>query len=357
MDRSNYIEINGNTCLQIGIIGSGLKPNKTYGIGTVDGYNQIGKLVEIGEGGEGIGLRIVQNVESPKDMYLIDGNDNVLMEIYDGHIKTKNFDSRTLNIQAIQDYANQPANPFLDLRGKTVGFLGDSITAGSGASSNAYRYSSVFCKLAGCREVNLGVGGTCIAANTKNGATNQRFITRVTGEGYPNIIKGLDLLFVFGGTNDFSYDIKAVGTPFTEETITGNDYIGTKRKTYNTDNESFSGAVIELIRAIKTTYNTLPIVFMTPLNRGEYGSPARPSSIDSNANGNYIDDFTDAIKTICRFYEVPVFDSNQHFPYNLASSSTRFSSDHLHPNDYGHAVLAKALYRWTISNLDIAYVY
>lgn len=280
----------------------------------------------------------------------VDSNGKSIVEFTNGNIKTENFDSSNLP----STYYN---NPFLDLTGKTVGFLGDSITAGSGASSTSNRYSSVFCQLAGCTEVNLGVGGTCIAANTKNGATSQRFITRVTGTGYPDIIKGLDLLYVFGGTNDFSYDIKAVGTPFTEETITGNDYIGTKRKTYNTDNESFSGAVIELIRAIKTTHPTLPIVFITPLNRGEYGSPARPSSQDSNANGNYLDDFTDAIKTICRFYEVQVFDSNQHFPYNLASSSTRFSSDHLHPNDYGHAVLAKALYRWTISNLDIAYVY
>ena len=280
----------------------------------------------------------------------VDSNGKSIVEFTNGNIKTENFDSSNLP----STYYN---NPFLDLTGKTVGFLGDSITAGSGASSTSKRYSSVFCRLAGCKEINLGVGGTCIAANTKNGATNQRFITRVTGTGYPDIIKGLDLLFVFGGTNDFSYDIKAVGTPFTEETITGNDYIGTKRKIYNTDNESFSGAVIELIRAIKNIYNTLPIVLITPLNRGRYGNPERPSSIDSNANGNYLDDFTNAIKTIGRFYEVPVFDSNQHFPYNLASLSTRFSSDHLHPNDLGHAVLAKALYRWTISNLDIAYVY
>ena len=277
-------------------------------------------------------------------MVLTDANDNVLVQFADGHIKTKEFDSRNIPEQ-IKEW------DFLDLSGKTVGFLGDSITAGSGASSNSKRYSTLFCEYAGCTERNMGIGGTCLCANTKNGLSSSRFITRVTSAN----ITGLDLLVIFGGTNDFSYDIKAVGNHFEEETITGSTYTGTKKRIPNSDNESFSGALHELILAVRALNQGLPIVYVTPLNRRNYNtSDARPATQDSNANGDYITDYVDAIKEICQFYSIPVFETTNHYPYDFSQSGwTTYTSDGIHPNDAGHAVLAKALYRWIVTNLTI----
>lgn len=280
------------------------------------------------------------------DIIIEDDNGNALVQFAEGHIRTKNFDSRNLST---------PSTSFLDLSGKTVGFLGDSITAGSGASSSSSRYSTLFCSIAKCTERNLGNAGTCLAANTKNGRTSDRFITRVTSAN----ITGLDLLFIFGGTNDFSYDIKAVGNHFEEETITGNTYTGTKKRVANSDNESFSGALHELILAIRAINPALPIVYLTPLSRGVYNTTdSRPTSYETNANGDYLSDFTDAIKDICAFYNIPVFHSVDHFPYDLAQDTknsiiTGLSTDAIHPNDKGHAILAQTLYRWTITNVAI----
>lgn len=280
------------------------------------------------------------------DIIIEDDNGNALVQFAEGHIKTKNFDSRNLST---------PSIPFLDLSGKTVGFLGDSITYGVGASSNATRYSTVFCSIANCTERNLGVSGTCLAANTKNGKGDQRFLTRVTSAN----MNGLDLLIIFGGSNDFSYDIKPIGSHFEEETITGNTYRGTKKRVANSDNETFAGALHELILAIRAINPALPMVYLTPVSRGVYNlTEPRGTSYETNANGDYLSDFTDAIKDICAFYSIPVFHTVDHFPYDLAQDTknaiiTGLSTDAIHPNDRGHAILAQTLYKWIITNISI----
>ena len=44
-----------------------------------------------------------------------------------------------------------------------IGFLGDSITAGAGASAPEKTYAAVLCGKIGAEEINYGVGGTRIA--------------------------------------------------------------------------------------------------------------------------------------------------------------------------------------------------
>ena len=286
--------------------------------------------------------------ETSSDLEFSDGDGNVLVRFANGHIKTKNFDSSAVT-------PTPTSNLFLDLSGKKVGFLGDSITEGVGANPSSKRYSTVFCQLAGCTEKNMGVSSTCLCANTKNNMGSQRFITRVTSAN----ISDLDMLIIFGGTNDFSYDIKAVGDHFAEETITGNTYVGTKKRVANSDNETFSGALHELILAIRAIKPSLPIVYVTPLNRGNYNSEPRPTSAQQNANGNYLSDYVDAIKDICAFYSVQVFVSTDHFPLNWTDDDkygtvkTAGTDDALHPNNQGHALLARLLYRWIITNCEL----
>ena len=295
-------------------------------------------------------LDVVDEIGGTSDLELADDNGNTLVRFSNGHIKTKNFNSETIT-------PVETDTPWLDLTGKTIGFLGDSITAGSGASTTNKRYSTVFCEIAKCTERNLGIGGTCLCNNTKNGASANRFLARVTAAN----LSGLDMLIIFGGTNDFSYDSKAVGDHFSEKTITSTTYTGTKERIANPDNETFSGALHELIQAIRAIDKNLPLVFVTPLNKGIYvTSDYRPTSAQQNSNGDYISDFTDAIKDICAFYSIPVFVSTDHFPWDFTTSTvvnpkvqTTGADDSLHPNDKGHATLARLLYRWIITNCEL----
>lgn len=305
--------------------------------------------------------------EKDADLDFSDEQGNVVMRVANGHVRTKKFDSSTVLTQAdldtLYDKLTKLNHP---LHGKRVGFLGDSITAGVGASSTNLRYSTVFCNMVGCTEVNLGNSGTCIARNTINNRDSERFVTRVTQENIAN----LDFLFVFGGTNDFSYDIKPVGEHFVTNTISaGSSFIGQTQLGANTDTETFSGALHDLILSIKAIKLNLPILFITPLNRGRYTKGAtythdgvtyrgaRPNSYDTNTQGNYLHEFEDAIVDIASFYSIPSIQMGRLFNNNAMDdgSASLFvaGGDNLHPNDLGHERLAKILYKWTLCNIII----
>ena len=237
-----------------------------------------------------------------------------------------------------------------DLSGKKVSIIGDSITYGFYASDNAHRYSTLFCAKYNAVENNLGVAATCIANNVLNGTSGQRFVTRATQAN----LQDSKLIIVFGGTNDFSYDSKAIGDLFKEETITADTYIGTKRKVAVTDTATFAGALHDLITTIRTNCPNVPVVFLTPLKRGRYAA-GRPTSYESNQWGDYLDDFCNAIKQICAYYSIPVLDLNakSELDFSNASIATMFSDDSLHPNDAGHANLAEILYRFIEDNVVV----
>lgn len=289
-----------------------------------------GKLEEIPE---------VGNSVDDSELNVCDENGYVVLRLNGGHIKTKNFDSSYLSVRP--------------LKGKTVAFLGDSITAGSGTSVTSKRYSTVFSQMEGCTEVNLGIAGTCLAANTTNGLGGSRFITRATAQNLGSV----DFIFVFGGTNDFTYDSQAIGDSFVFSDIASSDRIGNQKKTPNADNKSFAGALHELILQIRSVAPNAQVVFITPLNRGRYAS-GRPTSAERNVNGDYLQDFRKTIVEICDFYAIPVIQLhtlfNQDWTNDVATSSlSSYSDDGIHPNDNGHKRIAEVLYKWVESNIII----
>jgi lysophospholipase L1-like esterase len=244
------------------------------------------------------------------------------------------------------------------LFGKKMAFLGDSITYGYGLDDLDKRYSTLFCKMSGCTEVNLGNSGTCLCTATKNGRENERFITRVTQQ----TIGDCDIVLIWGGTNDFSYDSKAIGELFVEETISSNDYIGTKKRVAPTDTDTFAGALHELLSTVRTINPSAKVVYLTIMNRGKWNTGAysnkRPSSFEQNANGDWITDFNTAIRIICEFYAVPVIDINmlinQNWAYDDSTVSPEILSsmddDGIHPNELGHKRIAEIIYNYMINN-------
>ena len=237
------------------------------------------------------------------------------------------------------------------LNGKKVVFIGDSITYGGQGSgvqqvTSDKVYHKIFANLSGCENVNKGVTGTCIADNTYTHGTE--FVKRATSAN----LAGTDYVVIFGGTNDFTYDDKAIGDLFNEETITPDGYIGSKRKVATTDLETFSGALHNLINTIRTNAPLIKIAFITPLNRRNYGE-GRPSSSETNRWGNWLDDFRDAIIKICAFYSIPVFDLGHCSQLDATNSAinTAYFVDGLHPNASGHKIIGTLLYDWFKANM------
>ena len=230
-----------------------------------------------------------------------------------------------------------------NLSGKKVMFIGDSITAAGG-------YLNTFASLYSCTSVNLGVSGTCIANNTTNGLGSSRFVTRAT---VANLTDAA-MIVVFGGTNDFSYDSKAIGDLFVLQDRTAQGNIGDKKIVAPTDTDAFGGALHDLINTIMTNAPTVPIVFMTPLNRGRY-TANNPNSDESNKNGNYMRDFADAINEICTFYSIPVLDLNamSNLDFLNPDIAAKYSSDNLHPNTAGHTLIGNILFRFVEQNVVI----
>lgn len=247
--------------------------------------------------------------------------------------------------QALASLSLQTRN---NLSGKKVSFIGDSITAGTACSQLPYH--QVFCGKYNCVDNPLGIGGSCIANNTKNGLSAQRFVTRATQSN----LQDSSLIIVFGGTNDFSYDSKPVGDSFVESDITPSGNIGSKKLVAPTDTDTFTGALHELINTIRTNCPQVPIVFITPLQRGRYNSN-NPNSDETNSNGNYLSDFSKAIKEICSFYSIPVLDlgSISQLDFMNSEISAKYSSDNLHPNCAGHKLIGELLFRFVEDNVVI----
>ena len=210
----------------------------------------------------------------------------------------------------------------MELKGKKVNFLGDSITEGVGASSVETCYPSVFGKIAELAEVrNYGISATRIARQIPPEVPPSRadldFCMR-----YSEMDSDADVVVVFGGTNDFGH---------------GNAKFGVDS---DRTPETFCGAVHYLMRGLIEKYPDKEIVFMTPLHReGE-------CIIDSN--DKILKDYVDQIKKTAAYYSIPVldlFETGGIYP-DIPAQKEALCPDGLHPNDAGHHKIAQRLKRF-----------
>ena len=242
---------------------------------------------------------------------------------------------------------------YLELQGKTVAFIGDSITKGTYGVSAGKNFHAVFAQLTGSTDINLGENSAVYVSNPSGGnGSHPRLIDKVTSEN----LSTADMVVVFAGTNDFSYDSKPIGSHFVEETIIPNSRIGNKKRVPPSDTDTFSGAVHELILAIRAIIGEKPILIMTPLNRGRTSaSTYNPNTAECNVNGDYMSDFVDALKAIGRFYSIPVLETGAVFNADptkkVGTGQSTYFYDTLHPNDAGHARLGKLLYNFCKNNI------
>ena len=211
----------------------------------------------------------------------------------------------------------------MELKGKTINFLGDSITEGAGTSCNEAIYHSFIKEKYGLKEArNYGIGGTRIARQTEitSLVRDRDFILRA------GMMERADVVVVFGGTNDFGNGQAPVGT-FEDR-----------------DNHTFYGALHTLIQDLIKDYYDKTIVFITPLHRYNEESCVgtwKPDGVEQRP----LKDYVQAVRDVCEYYSVPVLDlfASGELCGNTPEWYLKYMPDGLHPNDEGHKIIANKL--------------
>ncbi len=214
----------------------------------------------------------------------------------------------------------------MDIAGKTVAFLGDSITEGVGASCVENRYTDVFARLTGGVALNYGVSGTCIARRkvVTEDPADRDFNMRVE-----EMDASADVVVVFGGTNDFGVGDAPIGK-FTDNTV-----------------YTFYGALHVLYRQLIEKFPEKDIVVLTPLHRlsenvtiNERGIPCEP-----------LKKYVEAIREVAEYYSLPVLDlwKMSGMQPSVDVIREKYMPDGLHPSDLGAAKIADKLRDFLIS--------
>lgn len=210
----------------------------------------------------------------------------------------------------------------MELKGKIINFLGDSITEGVGVENPENIYHQKIKEKYGLKSANnYGISGTRIAKQQKPTVESPSF-DKWFGSRVDDMSDDADAVVVFGGTNDWGHGDALIGE-FSDRT-----------------DETFYGACHNLFRNLICKYPGKPIVILTPLHRtGEEQLHIRGDK--KLTLKNYID----IIKEIAEYYSLPVCDlySNSALQPDVKIIQKKFIPDGLHPNDEGHAILAERI--------------
>ena len=221
----------------------------------------------------------------------------------------------------------------MDIRGFKVNFLGDSITEGVGVANIATcRYDNRLAAMCGLRGVNnYGIGGTRLAHQRVPSELPRKDLC-FCGRAY-NLDPTADMIIVYGGVNDYLHG----DAPFGQ--------IG------DTTPATFCGGVYFLMDCLRRNYPGKPIVFMTPARclfaRADGAVDDRYPSVypcklsDAPPLLAYVQVIIDTAKQ----FDIPVLDLYHGLGIDPHDDAQRkaYTSDGLHFNDDGHAILAQKL--------------
>jgi lysophospholipase L1-like esterase len=208
-----------------------------------------------------------------------------------------------------------------------IAFLGDSITAGCGASDDKHGFCARLEEMTGFTIENYGAGGTRIARQ------------RIPTPGFPEfdqdfIIRSnsldphADVVFVFGGTNDFGHGDAPLG------------------KKGDRDPYTFYGALVLLCENLLKHYRPEQLVFVLPLPR--FGEDSIHGDGGKKAISAPLSAYRTAILEVVEPSGIFVLDLAGIFPLPQDNKGDEYTADGLHPNDRGHDLLAQIFtcYLW-----------
>ena len=211
----------------------------------------------------------------------------------------------------------------MELKGKKVFFLGDSITEGHGTSCEEKCYVSVFGALSGAEVKNYGIGGTRIARQREKSEeekVDQDFVKRAD-----EMEEGADAVVVFGGTNDFGHGDAAIGDFDSRDVYT------------------FYGAMHVLCEKLLKKYPQARIVFLTPLHR-----LSEDDFVDDwgHKKEKNLAGYVEIIKEVAAYYGLPVLDLFRESGLQPKVDIIReiYMPDGLHPSDEGAQRVAERIY-------------
>lgn len=205
----------------------------------------------------------------------------------------------------------------MELKGKKINFLGDSITEGVGTSCPEAMFVNVIAReeeLAAAR--NYGISATRIARQqtVESDIDKLDYCAR-----FSEMDDDADVIVVFGGTNDYGHG----NAPF------GCDEDRTP--------DTYCGALHFLMTGLIEKYPTSEIVFLTPIHRANEDAPS--------LNGRPLKDYVDAMRRTAEKYSLPVLDLYSYggiYP-NIEPQKDALCPDGLHPNDAGNRRLAQRI--------------
>lgn len=218
----------------------------------------------------------------------------------------------------------------MELKGKIIDFLGDSITEGYGVSDKENnRYDNILkreCELKAT--YNYGIGGTRLAHQTKP-SEKPRHDLCFCGRAY-NLEPSADLIVVYGGVNDYLHGDAPVGQMGDRTPAT------------------FCGAVWWLMNFLKTQYKDKPLVFMTP---ARYCGKGEKSDLLPHPHPCKLPDakpllfYVETIKETAKQFDIPVLDLYHNLGIDPHNEEQRLALtvDGLHFNDDGHKIIAAKL--------------
>lgn len=205
--------------------------------------------------------------------------------------------------------------PTSKLNGKNIVFLGDSLTS----KGETKKYLDYISDTTGANCVNYGVNGSTIARIEEDDKWDISFVKR-----YKDIIKDYpdseywDLIIVFGGINDYVYDV---------------------------DISLFQDSLNEIVYELQSYYPKARIILMTPL-LAKYGNMNFEKYF--NARGMTLEAYRSIIREVARLQGCVVFETSflSGLNPNNASVMKRFydvNGDGVHPSQEGHRRIAVPL--------------
>lgn len=212
----------------------------------------------------------------------------------------------------------------MELTGKKIAFLGDSITEGCGVADVKDTFWNVLGRQTGAQVFGYGIGGTRIAAQRHRiePIDELHFLTRVDG-----MIPDADAVVIFGGTNDFGHGDAPLGTMADRA------------------EDTFFGAFHLLIEKVIGRYPDARIVIMTPMHRiSEDVMPLNERGVRCACN---LKGYVEATRLVAEYYGIPVVDLFAACPIQpkVELQREKFMPDGLHPNEAGHVLIARCLLR------------
>lgn len=213
----------------------------------------------------------------------------------------------------------------MELKGKIINFLGDSITYGHGLENRAFRFSDILKERYNLKASNnYGISGTRIARkinpNPDCCEDSLDFCSR-----FAEMDESADIIIVLGGVNDYQHGDALMGT-FSDRTP-----------------DTFCGALHFLYSNLSEKYSKSKIIILTPLHMA--GDTKKGGRYPETKEPLILADYVKEIKNTAGYYGFSVLDF---FSYSLLDPNDvevrmKYMPDGIHPNKAGHKIIAEIL--------------